>query len=273
MCINLSSFRFQMVSISHPNASELFARDLGGLVKFFAMKMRYVPPPEDLCILEDIITTDNHIRIDEEVRASGFSKDDDDILMRFIHSTADVEGDDVVGDEDENNNSEEEEEEEEDGEGEEGNWKKKKNHRKSVSKVTDFLRSSSNHKDDSIMRLEKALESSSISPYRAEDDMRTVSNDENNNDSSNKVTLDSIRNNSVEEAVLTTDGQNNEIDKEIDMNRISRKENKNEWIPEAKDLEMLDAQDVFSDSEDERAGTITMLTEETLQGVKDKTRK
>ena len=268
---NFSSSLPQMVSISHPNASELFARDLGGLVKFFAMKMRYVPPPEDLCVLDDIITTENHIRIDEEVRASGFSKDDDDILMRFIHSTANVDGDDAVDDGDDNDDSEEDEAEE--GEEDEDNWKKKKNHRKSVSKVTDFLRSSSNQKDESIIRLEKALESASISPYRPEDDIETKLNNVNNNDSIDKVTIDDVRNNSVEETLSTMDGHEDKNDKENDVNRISRKDNKNEWIPEAKDLEMLDAQDVFSDSEEERAGTITMLTEETLQGVKDKTRR
>ena len=246
-----------MVSTSHPNASELFARDLGGLVKFFAMKMRYVPPAEDLCKLEDIVASDKHIRIDEEVRASGFSKDDDDILMRFIHSVEKVDEEDNIGEDGENDDSDEDENEEDEEEDVEDSWKKKKSNRKSVSKVTDFLKSSSKPKDDSIIRLEKALDSISVSPYGAEDENRSE------RDPSNDRLIKDMKS-SIDE---NENGENG-------LNRISRTDNKNEWIPEAKDLELLDAQDVFSDSEGEgREGTVTMLTEETLQAVKDKTRK
>ena len=38
----------QMISTSHVNAQELFERDVAGVVKFFAMKMRYVPEPEEI---------------------------------------------------------------------------------------------------------------------------------------------------------------------------------------------------------------------------------
>ena len=37
-----------MISTSHVNAQELFERDVAGVVKFFAMKMRYVPEPEEI---------------------------------------------------------------------------------------------------------------------------------------------------------------------------------------------------------------------------------
>lgn len=46
-----------MVSISHPNSAELFARDLNGLVKFFAMKMHYIPPDTDICKLFIFLST------------------------------------------------------------------------------------------------------------------------------------------------------------------------------------------------------------------------
>eukprot|EP00596_Hydrurales_sp_CCMP1899_P001957 CAMPEP_0119044490 /NCGR_PEP_ID=MMETSP1177-20130426/31808_1 /TAXON_ID=2985 /ORGANISM="Ochromonas sp, Strain CCMP1899" /LENGTH=499 /DNA_ID=CAMNT_0007014645 /DNA_START=39 /DNA_END=1534 /DNA_ORIENTATION=- len=135
----------QMVSTSHPNASDLFARDLGGLVKFFAMKMRYVPPDEDLCKLEDIVVLESNARIDEEVRASGFSKDDDDLLMRFIHTTNDDVDVHEDGDEDDEEDSEEEEEEEEVIEdNSHDNKEKNKSKNKKNSKVNDFLNSSDN---------------------------------------------------------------------------------------------------------------------------------
>lgn len=38
----------QMVSCDHPNAQELFERDRDGLVKFFGLKMRYVPDDADV---------------------------------------------------------------------------------------------------------------------------------------------------------------------------------------------------------------------------------
>jgi RIO kinase 2 len=45
----------QLVSISHPNAEELFTRDMLGLVKFFSMKMKYHPPDEKLVTYDEII--------------------------------------------------------------------------------------------------------------------------------------------------------------------------------------------------------------------------
>lgn len=72
----------QMVSTSHDNASELFMRDVNGLRKFFAMKMRYLPPDEMALQLEDIEKGDIHI--DEEVKASGFTAEEDAALMGYI---------------------------------------------------------------------------------------------------------------------------------------------------------------------------------------------
>jgi RIO kinase 2 len=72
----------QMVSTLHPNAEELFNRDLNGLVKFFAMKMRYIPPDYFLIKLSDVAVSET--RIDEEVRASGFSESEDQELLGFI---------------------------------------------------------------------------------------------------------------------------------------------------------------------------------------------
>jgi RIO kinase 2 len=72
----------QMVSTSHANAAELFDRDIHGLVKFFAMKMRYVPDDSLLIGLADITECTTHL--DEEVRASGFTDKDDEALVEFI---------------------------------------------------------------------------------------------------------------------------------------------------------------------------------------------
>jgi len=45
----------QLVSISHPNAEELFTRDMLGLIKFFSMKMKYQPPDEKVVTYDEII--------------------------------------------------------------------------------------------------------------------------------------------------------------------------------------------------------------------------
>jgi RIO kinase 2 len=76
----------QMVSISHANAAELFERDVNCLKKFFAMKMRFVPPEELTSLrLEDIVRGES-ARIDDEVRASGFiTAEDDAALMGYMN--------------------------------------------------------------------------------------------------------------------------------------------------------------------------------------------
>jgi RIO kinase 2 len=72
----------QMISTNHFNADEMFTRDSNCLAKFFGMKMKFVPDDLILPKLGDIEIAES---LDEHIRASGFSKEDDDILMRFIH--------------------------------------------------------------------------------------------------------------------------------------------------------------------------------------------
>ena len=231
-----------MVSTSHPNASDLFARDLGGLVKFFAMKMRYVPPSEDLCRLEDIIVPSANIRIDEEVRASGFSKDDDDILLRFIHDTKKDASNDGNHDGNDDNDDDDDDDEEEEEEEEEKCSRKKRPSKKSVSRVTDFLNSSN------------------ITVEEGEDENKDKR-------------LDNFSELNIGEN--TEDGENGEIDASIIPNTIHRNENSNGWIPEPKDLLDLEGVlDGFSSDEGEGGrGSVAVMTEDMLQKVKDKTRR
>ena len=99
----------QMISTNHHNAGELFSRDVNCLIKFFAMKMRYIPPPELTLKLEDIEVSPD-IHLDEEVRASGFSNQEDDELMQYIFESAvtqyeegdEVEEENIDGDEEDN---------------------------------------------------------------------------------------------------------------------------------------------------------------------------
>ena len=94
----------QRVSTSHPNAGELFQRDVNGLVKFFAMKMRYIPPEDLIVRLDDVVPSDT--RIDEEVRASGFSEREDQELIGFITESRLAEAEAVGGSgEDDDNDS------------------------------------------------------------------------------------------------------------------------------------------------------------------------
>jgi RIO kinase 2 len=68
----------QMVSTSHYNAAELLERDINCLIKFFAMKMKYVPSDDAIFTLEDLLeSSTNAVRIDEEIKASGFDEDGD----------------------------------------------------------------------------------------------------------------------------------------------------------------------------------------------------
>jgi RIO kinase 2 len=45
----------QMVSVHHLNAKELFDRDMNCLIKFFGMKMHFIPPEDAILRLEDIV--------------------------------------------------------------------------------------------------------------------------------------------------------------------------------------------------------------------------
>lgn len=70
----------QMISTSHDNAPEYFSRDLRGIVKFFAMKLR-MPIPENLPDLQSITAIS---RVDEDVRASGFSSQHEKDISGFL---------------------------------------------------------------------------------------------------------------------------------------------------------------------------------------------
>ena len=216
-------------------------------MKFFAMKMRYVPPPEDLCELRDIIVPESNARIDEEVRASGFTLEDDDILMRFIHSSAKEESTANIDEEDDDDEEEEEEEEEEE------YIKKKKPSKKTVCRVTDFLNSSSGVetvKSNEIVEQSHADTSTNSESYPEESshpengEIREISSDKNTDLSSSKIT-------------------------------VTRNSNSNMWIPEPKDINILEENgEYFSDEEGEMKGSVACaLSEDALQRVKDKTRR
>ena len=92
----------QMVSIRHPNAQELFERDVKCLQRFFAMKLKcvpesgwdeYVPKWEDLVHIDENIATDLNgnvlvnaqDRLDMELKASGFSDKDSSRDMELYY--------------------------------------------------------------------------------------------------------------------------------------------------------------------------------------------
>ncbi|CAH0477147.1 unnamed protein product [Peronospora belbahrii] len=64
----------QMISTSHPNATELFDRDVHGLVKFFSRLQGGAYTPDRVPKLKDIVADEN-VRLDEDVEASGFDKE------------------------------------------------------------------------------------------------------------------------------------------------------------------------------------------------------
>ena len=207
--------------------------------------MRYVPPPEDLCELRDIIVPESNARIDEEVRASGFTLEDDDILMRFIHSAAKEES---TVDNEEEGEEEDEDEEEEEEEEEEEYIKKKKPSKKTVCRVTDFLNSSSGVE---AIKANELVEQSHI-------DIST--NSENPEESSHP--------------------ENGEISENTDLNSskitVTRNSNSNMWIPEPKDINELEENaEFYSDEEggNMKGSVACALSEDALQKVKDKTRR
>ncbi len=74
----------QMVSVQHKNAAELLERDINCLIKFFAMKMKFVPHDDCLFRLEDILNEENQIApIDKEIKASGFDEEDYENVMNM----------------------------------------------------------------------------------------------------------------------------------------------------------------------------------------------
>ncbi|KAL4450558.1 hypothetical protein ABPG77_000914 [Micractinium sp. CCAP 211/92] len=80
----------QMVSVSHPNAQELFERDVECIIRFFSKKLGYVPEQdEELEVIrpsfrEAVAAIQDSI--DQELRASGFSQKHQEDLDRFIVS-------------------------------------------------------------------------------------------------------------------------------------------------------------------------------------------
>lgn len=64
----------QMISTSHPNAAELFDRDVHGLVKFFSRLQGGAYTPDRVPKLKDIVADEN-VHLDEDVEASGFGKE------------------------------------------------------------------------------------------------------------------------------------------------------------------------------------------------------
>lgn len=100
----------QIVSTSHLNAAELFARDVKCLIKFFSMKMQYTPQDHEILLLEDIVKNSDGDAIDREVRASGYDPDADDSALEHYREDALAEDDEEEDDEDDDDNEKEEEE-------------------------------------------------------------------------------------------------------------------------------------------------------------------
>lgn len=82
----------QMVSVSHPNAEELFARDMNCLIKFFAMKMHYVPPDEARIYLKDIVTD---VNVYSAAISDNVGSQDDSLLLDYMKASAGGDGDDA----------------------------------------------------------------------------------------------------------------------------------------------------------------------------------
>lgn len=110
----------QMISTSHPNAAELFDRDVHGLVKFFSRLQGGAYTPDRVPKLKDIVKDDN-VHLDEDVEASGFGKEFgesvNDLSIFSAHQNVDDSDSDDDYEDDSEEGSEEEEAEEEDVEG------------------------------------------------------------------------------------------------------------------------------------------------------------
>jgi RIO kinase 2 len=74
----------QMVSVSHPNAEELFSRDMNCLIKFFAMKMHYVPPEEARIYLKDIVTD---VNVYNAAISDNVGSQDDSLLLDYMKAS------------------------------------------------------------------------------------------------------------------------------------------------------------------------------------------
>lgn len=83
----------QMVSTSHPNAEELFDRDVHGVVSFFERKLGDASVAEEIInsyypSFQEAITHDG-VTIDKQLRASGFQVEHQKVLDRFLNDTND----------------------------------------------------------------------------------------------------------------------------------------------------------------------------------------
>eukprot|EP01038_Epipyxis_sp_PR26KG_P004898 gene4898-6859_t len=84
----------QMISTSHLNASEFFKRDINCLIKFFSMKMHFIPSDDYIVSLESItpaevqITNDNMIKSDENDDNNNINNNNnqDDLLFEHFHN-------------------------------------------------------------------------------------------------------------------------------------------------------------------------------------------
>lgn len=81
----------QMVAVSHHNANELFQRDINGLVKFFAMKMHYIPPDEAIKSLSDIVRSESNIESELKTMPS-LNEAEDNELQEYLISRIDEAG-------------------------------------------------------------------------------------------------------------------------------------------------------------------------------------
>ena len=105
---NLTMIDFpQMISTSHPNAAEFFLRDMNCLVKFFAMKMRYVAPDSSRYTLSDICISPEYHMYEDVQNSKGISSKEDENLIDFIAHTTTLSDEMVVNvkKDGENNNS------------------------------------------------------------------------------------------------------------------------------------------------------------------------
>lgn len=194
--------------------------------------------------LEDILVLESKIRIDEEVRASGFSKDDDDVLLRFIHSNENDKSNDQDNENDDGDGSDDELSEDE-----EGNLEQRRinnrNTLKSISKVTDFFNNiTTTTTHDNIFDFDN--------------------NDEKNENGLDKPVLSEFPKNPSTLYVDNYDEpNNNNNNSNIDNNFMNNIENDN-------DNDFLNSDNIDNIS---LTNTEIVLSEDALQKVKDKTRK
>ena len=88
---NLTMIDFpQMISTSHPNAAEFFYRDMNCLVKFFAMKMKYVAPDSSLMTLSDVCVNPEYHMYEDVQNSKGISSKEDQNLIEFISHTTEL---------------------------------------------------------------------------------------------------------------------------------------------------------------------------------------